>query len=190
MKKVFISQPMKGLSDEEIIKERKRIKEKIKSTIGEEVVILDSYFKDYKPVGNNSVAYLGKSIELLAQADILYSGKGWSKARGCIIENKIAKDYEIEIIYEDSKEEKENISNFKEEIERLREENNNLKYENNQWEEENEKLINNILRLEDCIDNIYVHLTLLEDNEVEFDISAASDDVSNIIKEYYPKYFN
>ena len=65
MKKVFISQPMRGLTDEEILEKRSEIK---------------------------------KDIQLLSQADMIYLGEGWDKARGCKIEYEIAKAYGINII--------------------------------------------------------------------------------------------
>ena len=39
MKKVFISQPMRGRSDEEILKERENVIEKAKQKFNDEVVI-------------------------------------------------------------------------------------------------------------------------------------------------------
>ena len=75
MKKLFISQPMRGLTDEEI---------------GEPIELIDSFFEDFKPIGNIPVAYLGKSISLLATADVAYFGEGWKDARGCKIEHEVA----------------------------------------------------------------------------------------------------
>lgn len=98
MKKLFISQPMRGLTDEEILRAREEIKVKAERIIGEEVEVLQSFFEDYKPVGNMPVAYLGKSISLLAEADIVYFGEGWEEARGCKIEYQVAKEYGIDII--------------------------------------------------------------------------------------------
>ena len=49
MKKVFISQPMNGLTDEEILANREEAIENIKKRIGDDIQILDSFFQDYKP---------------------------------------------------------------------------------------------------------------------------------------------
>ena len=46
MKKVFISQPMRGKTETEILTERKRIIEEIRNMIGDHEV-LDTYFDDF-----------------------------------------------------------------------------------------------------------------------------------------------
>lgn len=45
-KKLFISQPMNGLSNEDIEKERARILEAVKTTEGANIELIDSFFKD------------------------------------------------------------------------------------------------------------------------------------------------
>lgn len=102
MKKVFISQPMRGLTDEEILKERDRIKKNIKDILEEDVEIIDSFLQDYPGEINKHIPvwYLGKSIQLLSQADIAYFGGDWKNTRGCQIEHEIAIKYEIKIIEE------------------------------------------------------------------------------------------
>lgn len=42
--------------------------------------------------------FLGKSLELLAGADIAYFTKGWQEARGCKNENTCAIEYGIPVI--------------------------------------------------------------------------------------------
>ena len=98
MKKLFISQPMRGLTDEEILKTREEICIKAEKTIGEPVELIQSFFEDFKPIGNIPVAYLGKSISLLAEADVAYFGDGWKDARGCKIEHEVAVQYGIDRI--------------------------------------------------------------------------------------------
>ena len=104
MKKVFISQPMNGLSNLQIIKERKRVVEKLYD-MGykpEEITIIDTFIEDIPPDNVNSALwYLGKSLELLADADIAVFAKGWRNARGCLIEFKCVKEYGISYICED-----------------------------------------------------------------------------------------
>ena len=101
MKKVFISQPMKGLSDEDIIANREYAISNIKDYFGEDIEILESYFADYNPKGGSiPLKYLSKSIELLAEADIAYFCGDWATARGCKIEHQCAVEYGIERIYE------------------------------------------------------------------------------------------
>jgi len=100
MLKLFISQPMRGLTDEEILKAREEIKLKAEKKIGESVELIDSFIKDYPGEINKSIPvfYLGKSIQFLAQADVAYFGGDWENARGCKIEYEIAKAYGIKTI--------------------------------------------------------------------------------------------
>lgn len=102
MKKIFISQPMRGLTDEEILNKRQEIMKNVEKVIKEPVELIDSFIEDY-PVEiykHIPVFYLGKSIQFLSQADVAYFGGDWRNARGCKIENEIAKQYGIEIIEE------------------------------------------------------------------------------------------
>ena len=64
MKKLFISQPMRGLKDEEILKAR-----------GEPVELIDSFIKEYPGEINKSVPvyYLGKSIVFYLKQMLLTS---------------------------------------------------------------------------------------------------------------------
>nr|UVM95726.1 MAG: protein of unknown function DUF4406 [Bacteriophage sp.] len=95
--KVFIPQPTRGLAEREIKLNRAKAIENIKSLYGNDVEIIDNYFDgNEKPLFN-----LGKSIELLSKADIIYLCKGWNKARGCKIEYMCASDYDIKIIFEE-----------------------------------------------------------------------------------------
>ena len=102
MKKIFISQPMRGLTDEEIIKAREEILIKAEKKIGEPVELIDSFIEDYPGEINKHIPvyYLGKSIDFLSQADIAYFGGDWRNARGCKIEHEVAEQYGIEIIEE------------------------------------------------------------------------------------------
>lgn len=97
MKKLFISQPMKGKSDEDILAERQKAIKSAEAKIGEAVEIIDSFFQE-APVDAKPLWYLGKSLELLASADIAYFAKGWQDARGCKIENTCAIEYGIPVI--------------------------------------------------------------------------------------------
>lgn len=102
MKKLFISQPMKGLTDKEILKAREEIKTKAEQAIGEQVELIDSFVEDYPGEINKSIPvwYLGKSIQFLSQADIAYFGGDWRNARGCKIEYEVANAYGIKTITE------------------------------------------------------------------------------------------
>lgn len=96
--KLFISQPMKGKTDEEILKEREKAIKSVKEKYGaENVDVIDSFFQS-APADARPLWFLGKSIELLSTADVAYFCKGWDQARGCKIENTCAIEYGIEVI--------------------------------------------------------------------------------------------
>lgn len=48
MKKLFISQPMKNKTEEEILKEREEIISKVKQEFNDEIYVLDSFFQPYE----------------------------------------------------------------------------------------------------------------------------------------------
>mgnify|MGYP000389923328 CR=1 FL=1 len=93
MKKLFISQPMKGKSDADILAERQKAIKSAEEKIGEPVEVIDSFFQE-APVDAKPLWFL----ELLAGADIAYFAKGWQDARGCKIENTCAIEYGIPVI--------------------------------------------------------------------------------------------
>ena len=102
MKKLFISQPMRGLTDDEILKEREKIRLKAEQVIGEKLELINSFIEDCPEEINKNIPvyYLGKSIEFLSQADIVYFGGEWKNARGCKIEHEVAVEYGKQVFYE------------------------------------------------------------------------------------------
>lgn len=100
MKKLFISQPMRNKTEEEIKAERAEIVKKVTEKFGE-VEIIDSFIEENAPDNANSgLWYLGKSLELLATADCAYFAEGWKDYRGCKIEHECAVQYGIDIVGE------------------------------------------------------------------------------------------
>lgn len=97
MKKLFISQPMNGKTNEEILAVREKAIQSAERNIGEPVEVIDSFFKD-APHDAAPLWFLGKSLELLSMADVVYFAKGWEQARGCRIENQCAIEYGITVI--------------------------------------------------------------------------------------------
>lgn len=94
MKKLFISQPMRGKTDEEILAVRSDAIQAAKDAIGEDVEVIDSFFQN-APADARPLWFLGKSIEMLSAADIAYFARGWNDARGCRIEYQCAAEYGI-----------------------------------------------------------------------------------------------
>lgn len=98
--KLFISQPMKGKTDEEIKAVREEAIASVKEKYGESVEVIDSFFEG-APADAKPLWFLAKSLELLSTADVAYFCKGWEEARGCRIENTCALEYGIETVIED-----------------------------------------------------------------------------------------
>ena len=95
--KVFISQPMKGKTNEEIKAERRRLIGKVRALYGDDIEIIDSFFEN-APADARPLWFLGKSLVLLATADVAAFARGWRDARGCRIENICAIEYGIEVV--------------------------------------------------------------------------------------------
>ena len=98
MTKIFISQPMNGKTNEEIKNKRDSIIDRLREN--ESVEIIDSFFKD-APHDTKPLWYLGESIKLMSEADIVFFCNGWRTARGCQIEHDCALEYGIDTMYEE-----------------------------------------------------------------------------------------
>ena len=93
MLKVFISQPMKGRSDNEIRSERETAIKWAETQLGD-VEIIDSFFCG---VNGQPLELLAKSIEALSKADYVLFCPGWEFARGCRIEFECCIAYEKKV---------------------------------------------------------------------------------------------
>ncbi len=94
--RVMISQPMKGLSAEEIRERRVAVVAKLEAD-GHEVV--DTLLTDTPPEnGSQALWYLGKALQAIAGVDAVYFMEGWEKARGCRIEYEACVAYGVTII--------------------------------------------------------------------------------------------
>lgn len=94
--RVFISQPMRGKTDEEILRERDEAIKEIKKNISDDIEVIDSFHQS-APINDRPLWSLGKSLELLSTADIAYFCRGWDLARGCRIEHQCCLEYGIKI---------------------------------------------------------------------------------------------
>lgn len=103
MKKLFISQPMRGLTDKQILEKRAQILGKVKNIIPGDIELIDSFIEDYPGETEKHIPvwYLGESLKFLSQADIVFFGEGWKDARGCKIEHEVAVAYDLNIIEEE-----------------------------------------------------------------------------------------
>ena len=95
--KIFISQPMNGRDNSEIKDERLKIIGVLKDKYGDDVEILESFFEN-APHDAKPLWFLGKSFELLSEADKAFFANDWSLSRGCEMEHNACVKYGIEII--------------------------------------------------------------------------------------------
>lgn len=101
--RLFISQPMRGKTDEEIERVRAELIETAKDLYAGRgtVEVIDSFFEGGFNIPDGAQAplyHLGKSLELLATADAAIFGEGWEETRGCRIEHTCADEYGITMI--------------------------------------------------------------------------------------------
>lgn len=106
MKKAMLSQPMAGLSDEEIVETRNKAVKALEDS-GYEIVntlFTDEWYSkeqmESRGVVQIPLCFLAKSLENMSLCHAAYFCKGWENARGCRIEHEAAKAYGLEIIYE------------------------------------------------------------------------------------------
>jgi hypothetical protein len=98
--KVFISQPMRDKTDEQIMAERQRaINEIVKKYPNTTIEVLDSFFET-APHDAAPLWFLGKSFEILSKADIAFFIGEWRQYRGCKMEKMACDEYGIETITE------------------------------------------------------------------------------------------
>ena len=96
--RLFISQPMRGKTKEEIMADREIAIASAFRHFDERPEVIESYFENAPAGGNTALWWLAKSLELLSTADVAYFAKGWENARGCRIENICAIEYGIDVI--------------------------------------------------------------------------------------------
>ena len=93
-KNLFISQPMSGLTNEEIMNVRQKATKFISDKYPDYTI---SVLPSYKAQADNTynatsaVNLLGNAISLMARANVIYFVPGWQKSRGCQIENEVAR---------------------------------------------------------------------------------------------------
>lgn len=94
--KVFISMPIRGKSVEEIVKTRSQIFEQVKKDFpGSKLELLDQIIEDDCPLKGTDarIWYLAKSIEIMAEAELVVFAPHWDLASGCRAEKFIAENY-------------------------------------------------------------------------------------------------
>lgn len=96
MKKLFISCPMKGRTEENIRKSMEKMHRIAEIVFEQELEVIPSYIEDKPPQdAQTAIWYLGKSIQMMAQADY-YIGIDYSDFfHGCTVENEVANLYGV-----------------------------------------------------------------------------------------------
>ena len=96
MKKLFVSVPMKGRTEEEIRKSIDKMKKIAEIYEGEELELIDSYIEHHPPQDcKQAIWYLGESLKKLSEADVFVTiDETWSWA-GCQTERDVAERYGI-----------------------------------------------------------------------------------------------
>jgi len=98
MKKIYISQPMRGRSTDDIIAERKAlVADAAVALQTDEVEVLDTYLNGY--TNKPPLHLLALALEKMADADAVIFAPGWRDARGCRVEHLAASEYGISIIH-------------------------------------------------------------------------------------------
>lgn len=95
-KKLFISLPMNGKDELEIIDTRDEIFRSMK-TIGD-FELLETYYREDAPKDASRLWYLGRSVQDLGLADLVIFAPGWQYYKGCVTEHHICETYGIKWI--------------------------------------------------------------------------------------------
>ena len=95
--KIFISQPITGKSTAEIFATRKNITTKLKAKYPDAIIINSIILG-----GNdtNDIKYLGITLNLMAEADLVVMASNRSTSKGCQVEQYVATLYNVPVIDE------------------------------------------------------------------------------------------
>ena len=99
MKKLFVSVPMRGRTEEEIKNNMDYMHKIAEAAFGEDLEMINTYIDYEAPDSSNkSVWYLGESLKKLATADCFIGvadGELVKTYTGCFIEGAVAMEYGI-----------------------------------------------------------------------------------------------
>ena len=104
MRKLFISCPMKGRTEENIKASMEKMHKIAEAILGEELEVILSYIEHRPPENSHeAVWYLGESIKKLSEADVIITVDTRGEFNGCDIERTIAHRYGIGVIEVDER---------------------------------------------------------------------------------------
>ena len=96
MKKLFISCPMKGRTEENIRRSMEKMHKLAEIVFDQELEVIPTYIEDNPPENaKQAIWYLSKSIEKMAEADYFIGIDHSSCFNGCNIERNVASYYGI-----------------------------------------------------------------------------------------------
>lgn len=106
MTRVFIAQKMTGLSEKEVMKNRKICEDYFREYLSEkypDVEFIDNYTPEAAPkeavkTTHERLWYLGHSLQLLSTADLVIFANDAADAKGCVTERMICEMYDIPFI--------------------------------------------------------------------------------------------
>ena len=102
----MLSQPMRGLTDEQIVAARDKAVKYLEEK-GYEVA--NTFFTDEwygkekmteRGVVQIPICFLAKSLENMSLCDAVLFVPGWDQARGCLLEHAVAVAYGVEILHQ------------------------------------------------------------------------------------------
>lgn len=106
--KVFISQPMSGLTYEKVAKVRDQAIEEIKNIYqffeknDQLEIVSTTFIRDGEVIPENAsrLWWLGRAIQMLEGVDVIYFCKGWENSKGCKVEKLVATEHNIGTYYQ------------------------------------------------------------------------------------------
>ena len=95
--KVFLSHPMHDLTEEQIMSIRDSAYYYLRSVYGN-IEIIDNLHMYEAPKNSGRLWHLGRSIQQMEEADAIYFCGDWEDARGCCIEERVARYYGLKVL--------------------------------------------------------------------------------------------
>lgn len=105
VKRIFLSQPMFGYTEDQLIENRLCAKNLLFS-VYPDVVVVDGCVTVEEASANMArdlkfpeLYFLGRSLQLLATCDLIAMMDGWEWSRSCVVQKIAAVNYNIPIMY-------------------------------------------------------------------------------------------
>ena len=100
---IFIAQPMSGIPDEEVERIRNQVTNSMIEKYGNKIEIVDQFHVQKEDMPKESlekpgIYLLGRSIQFLADVDLVVFAGDFLHAKGCCVELAVCKEYDIPFI--------------------------------------------------------------------------------------------